>query len=132
MNLKRTVRLRLTGNRTRYRNWLSSRAWQRGKTPLPDRIARRFSNLPVYRNRINRATGRPHRYDKQIGALRDRTLARFKARNDAQAARAEHNQRFVRETLTRRDPQYAQTVERAARELSGRQRIPSRGGRSRL
>lgn len=130
--MKATDRLRssLSGNRTRCRNWLNRRALERGKVPLPDRIKRQFSPLPVYRSRINRATGRPHKDDKHIGAVQDRALARTKAQNDARSARAEHNQRLVRETLARRDPRYAQALERTVRDASP-QRPASRAGRSR-
>jgi hypothetical protein len=70
-------RLRLTGNRTRVRNWLNRRAWARGLAPLPDRVSRQVSpRVPVYRNRINPGTGRPHRDDRQTGAVQDRALAR--------------------------------------------------------
>jgi hypothetical protein len=40
--------------------------------------------------------------------------AKAGASTDSRAARAEANQRFVRETLARRQPRYARMVERAA------------------
>lgn len=40
--------------------------------------------------------------------------AKDKASTDVRAARAEANQRFVRETLARRQPQYARMVEHVA------------------
>jgi hypothetical protein len=135
---------RLTNARhTKYRNWLSRRAWERGKTPLPDRIARQFtSRLPVYRNRINRGTGRPHRDDLTLGRSADRAMARMRTRNDAvvaqsaarRDARAAANQQHVRDTLTAREPQYAQAVERAARDVARDRtaRRPARTGRTRL
>lgn len=77
-NFARRFRLRMTGNRQRYRNWLNRRAMRRGKSPLPERLARPVrSSVPVYRNRVNPATGRPRRDDKQIGRVKDRSLARM-------------------------------------------------------
>jgi hypothetical protein len=92
--------------------------------------------MPVYRNRINPATGRPHRDDKQLGRTQDQALAQWKARRDLAAQRARHNQQFVRETLRRRDPAYADRVERAADRVArdvarSRRRVPARSGRSR-
>lgn len=119
--------MKLRGTRTRYRNWLNSRARQRGSTPLPDRISRQFTaRLPVCRNRINRATGRPHRDDLRLGRTGDRALADGKARRDRAGVRAAASRQFVRDTLARRDPQYAQVVDRAARDVAR-----SRGRRSR-
>ena len=125
--------MRLRGTRTQYRNWLNRRAWQRGKTPLPDRIARQFtSRMPVYRNRINRATGRPRRDDLQLGRSGDRSMADWKARRDRTERRAQDNRQHVRDTLARRDPQYARVVDRAARDVArARTRQPARSGRSR-
>jgi hypothetical protein len=120
-------------NRTRFRNWMNRRAWQRGKTPLPDRIARQFTaRMPVYRNRINRATGRPHRDDLWMGRRGDRSMADWKARRTRVDARAAANQRHVRETLAARQPQYAAVVDRAAPEVArDRAPRPARSGRSR-
>lgn len=122
---------------TRYRNWLSRRAWERCKVPLPDRITRRLGSLPGYRNRINRATGRPHRDDMAIGAVQDRAMARRRPAAAGRAARAAANQRAVRDTLAARQPQYARTLDRAAgivgREMAVRRpRTRTRAGRSRL
>jgi hypothetical protein len=68
--VKRWVRLHATGNRQRARNWLNRRARARGKAPLPDRITRAVgSRVPVYRDRISPATGRPRWTDRSDGAL---------------------------------------------------------------
>lgn len=69
--------------RCRYRNWLNRRAIIRGRSPLPERLTRPLrSSLPVYRNRVSPATGRPRRDDRQLGKTMDRSLA--------QRARAAH------------------------------------------
>ena len=125
------MRMRLSGSKTRHRNWLNRRAWARGKTPLPDRIARQFtSRLPVYRNRVNPATGRPRRDDRRIGRTGDRAMAQHKTRRDAVNARAAANQQHVRDTFRARYPQYAEQAEqradRVARDVAAR-RAPSRG-----
>jgi hypothetical protein len=74
--IKRRLRYYATGNRQRYRNWLNRRAVTRGKSPLPERLTRPLrSSAPVYRNRVNRATGRPHRDDRELGKSMDRSLA---------------------------------------------------------
>lgn len=58
----RAAGCRLSGTRQQYRNWLSTRTRARGKTPLPDRVTRATgSRVPVYRDRINPATGRQRR-----------------------------------------------------------------------
>jgi len=43
--------------------------------------------------------------------------AKAKVSSDSRAARAEANQRFVRETLVQRQPRYARAVEHAAQAL---------------
>ena len=121
--------MRISGSRTQYRNWLNRRAWARGKTPLPDRIARQFTaRTPVYRNRINRGTGRPHRDDLSIGRTGDRGMADWKARRDRTAARAAANQRHVHDTFRARYPQHAERVERhadrVARDVAAERRAP--------
>ena len=127
------MRMRLSGAKTRHRNWLNRRAWARGKTPLPDRISRQFTaRMPGYRNRINRGTGRPHRDDLQLGRTGDRSMADWKARRDRVDARAAANQRHVRDTLRARYPQYAEQVEqradRVARTVAARRPAPIRRG----
>ena len=90
-----------------YRNWLSGRARARGRDPLPDRLTRAAgSRMPVYRDRISPATGRPRRTDRSPA-----DLARWRAARD---------QRHVREALAARQPQCARTIERAVRDLSPR------------
>jgi hypothetical protein len=64
-----------TATHARYRNWLSTRYHARGngKAPLPDRVTRgAASRTPVYRNRVNPATGRPRWTDRS-----DRALAKW-------------------------------------------------------
>ena len=103
----RAVGRHVKGNRQRYRNWLSRRAWSRGKTPLPDRLTRGAgSRVPGYRNRVNPATGRPRRTDRS-----PEHLARWKASRD---------QQHVRDLLADREPQLARTLDRAVRDLSQR------------
>ena len=61
-----------TATHTRYRNWLSSRYHARGngKAPLPDRVTwGAASRMPVVRNRVNPATGRPRWTDRSPQAL---------------------------------------------------------------
>ena len=61
---------RISGGRQQYRNWLNRRAVTRGRTPLPDRITRGAGTcLPIVRDRINPATGRPRWTDRSDGAL---------------------------------------------------------------
>ena len=78
------LRPKNTATHTRYRNWLSSRYHARGngKAPLPDRVTRGVaSRTPVYRQRVNPATGRPRWTDRSQGDLnrwranRERTQA---------------------------------------------------------
>jgi hypothetical protein len=114
---KRWLRLHLTGNRQRYRNWLNRRARARGKTPLPDRVTRGAgSRVPGYRNRVNPATGRPRWTDRNREAL-DRWQA---SRSQSVAAVRERNQQHVRDLLADRQPQYARTLDRAVSDLSQR------------
>lgn len=74
---------RIQGQRTRFSNWRNNRAIQRGRRDLPARAGDQArSRLPVVRDRINRATGRPHRDDRQMGQASDRTLARLAEQQD--------------------------------------------------
>jgi hypothetical protein len=74
---------RISGWRQQHRNWLNRRAIERGRSPLPERATRGLrSSLPVYRNRVNTATGRPHRDDREIGRVSDASLARMKQRRE--------------------------------------------------
>lgn len=142
---KRWLRLHLTGNRQRYRNWLNRRARARGKAPLADRATRGAgSRMPGYRNRVNPATGRPRRDDRQSSPVKDQAPARgdIRAENERLRARvqgeaaainareghasipathpAERNQQHVRDLLAGRQPQFARTLDRAVRDLSQR------------
>lgn len=113
---------RIHGARQGYRNWLSGRARARGKAPLPDRITRGIgSRLPVYRDRINPATGRPRWTDRSDGALARWRADRERAQGrSGQSGRAEGNQHFVRSRLADRQPQLARTLDRTVRDLSPR------------
>lgn len=74
----RAVGHRLAGARTGFGNWRNLRAIQRGRRDVPARIGDQVrSRTPVVRSRINRATGRPHRDDREMGRSSDRSLARL-------------------------------------------------------
>jgi hypothetical protein len=76
--IARWARLHATGNRQRLSNWRNRRTIERGRRPRITQAADAArSSLPVYRDRINRATGRPHRDDAQLGRTSDRSLARM-------------------------------------------------------
>lgn len=135
-SIRDRLRRGVAGTRQRYRNWLNRRAWERGKVPLPDRTTRRFSSLPVYRNRVNPATGRPRRDDRQLGRTQDQAMARAREARDLKAARARANQQFVRDKLAERQPEVARLLDRAERESRARdagrdRRRSSRAVRSR-
>ena len=51
---KRWLRLHLTGNRQRYRNWLNRRARARGKSPLPDRVTQAAGSRVPEHSRVAR------------------------------------------------------------------------------
>jgi hypothetical protein len=63
---RQAERLHIDRPKDRWQNWLYRRAAQRGRDPLPQRAAR---STPVYRNRINPATGRPRRDDVRLNRL---------------------------------------------------------------
>jgi hypothetical protein len=66
----------LRSARGNLRNYRNRRFLQTGKGFWVERHTRRLrSSLPVYRNRINRATGRPRRDDDEIYGRRDMRLA---------------------------------------------------------
>jgi hypothetical protein len=68
----------IQGARGRFSNWRNQRAWDRGGRDLPCRAGDQArSRTPVVRNRINPATERPHRDDRQLGRTADRSLARM-------------------------------------------------------
>jgi hypothetical protein len=59
------------------RNWRNRRFLQTGKGFWLEHHTRRLrSSLPVYRDRINRATGRPRRDDAEVYGRRDLRLAK--------------------------------------------------------
>jgi hypothetical protein len=85
----RAVGRRVQGRRAQYRNWLNRRARARGKAPLPDRATRAAgSRIPGYRNRINRATGRPRWTDRSPAALARWQASRGQGRTAPSAGRS--------------------------------------------
>ena len=71
---------RIHGARIGLSNARNRRTIERGRAPwLTGVNAAVSSRLPVYRNRINRATGRKHRDDGFMHRTRDEGLARMKA-----------------------------------------------------
>jgi hypothetical protein len=76
-----------------YRNYRSRRFVQTGKGFWLERHTRRLrSSLPVYRNRINRATGRPRADDAFVYGRRDADLARARGAGAFDPSRAwEHS-----------------------------------------
>lgn len=69
---------RIRGWRTGISNWRNQRILDRGRrsriTQAADQVR---SRMPVYRNRVNRATGHPHRDDVSTGRVVDASLARL-------------------------------------------------------
>jgi hypothetical protein len=60
-------------------NWRRRRFAETGKGYRAERATRRLrSSVPVYRDRVNPATGRPRRDDARIYAARDRDHARLR------------------------------------------------------
>ena len=76
---------RIHGTRQQYRNWLNRRAIARGKGPLPGRVTSAIgSRTPVYRNRINPATGRRRRDElRNVPAQVERLRSHVRDRNQA-------------------------------------------------
>ena len=69
------------------RNERNRRTLQRGKAPRRDRVAAEVkSRTPVYRDRVNPATGRPHTDDRMMHRVRDEGLGKMKRSNDRAAA----------------------------------------------
>jgi hypothetical protein len=67
------------GARVRVSNWRNHRTWDRGRRDAARRAADQVrSRAPVYRDRINPGTGRPHRDDARLGRISDRSLARMR------------------------------------------------------
>lgn len=70
---------RISGARQEASNRKNRKTIERGKAPRRDRVASEVqSRTPVYRNRVNPATGRPHRDDGQLHKTRDESLARMR------------------------------------------------------
>ncbi len=114
------------GRRQRVGNWRNGRAIARGRRDVVARAGDQVrSRMPVVRNRVNPATGRPHRDDAWMGRLSDRSLARMKA------GRAQDNRRFVRQMLEERQPAYARAVDCAVRESIPHRQRPGRQDRDR-
>jgi hypothetical protein len=77
----RAIGRRASGWRIQASNWRHRRAMVRGRAALPDRWAQQArSHVPVYRDRINPATGRPHRDDGLMARSRDEGLAAVSAK----------------------------------------------------
>ena len=67
--------------RGQYRNYRNQRFLQTGKGFWVERHTRRLrSSLPVYRDRINPATGRPRRDDTELYRRMDASAARMRER----------------------------------------------------
>lgn len=67
--------------RGQYRNYRNRRFLQTGKGFWLERHTRGLrSSLPVYRNRVNRATGRPRRDDAELYRRMDASAARMRER----------------------------------------------------
>lgn len=81
---------RISGTRTGLSNWRNQRTLDRGRRPRTTQAADAVrSSAPVYRNRVNPATGRPHRDDRSMGRTSDQSLARMapQRRADREQAR---------------------------------------------
>jgi hypothetical protein len=81
---------RIHGARGGIGNARSRRTLERGRAPrLTGANAAVSSRLPVYRSRVNPATGRPHRDDARLHRTGNEGLARLapQRQRDAQAAR---------------------------------------------
>ena len=75
----RAVGRHVQGSRTRFWNWRSQKAFARGRRDVPARTGDQLrSRVPVYRDRVNPATGRQHRDDVRLGRSMDGALAAFK------------------------------------------------------
>ena len=77
---------RISGARTGISNWRNQRTIDRGRRPRTTQAADTIrSSVPVYRDRIDTGTGRPHRDDRDLGRTSDQSLARM-----APVRRADH------------------------------------------
>lgn len=75
---------------TRISNWRNRRTIERGRRPRTTQAADQVrSRAPLYRDRVNPATGRPHRDDALLGRTSDRALARMapQRQRDARGSR---------------------------------------------
>ena len=80
-------RWKYSATNTRFWNWRNRRTLDRGKRDLPARAGDQIrSRAPVVRSRINPATGRPHRDDRDLGRTTDQSLARMAPRRRADRA----------------------------------------------
>jgi hypothetical protein len=85
---------RISGARQGISNWRNQRTLDRGRRPRTTQAADAArSSAPVYRNRINTGTGRPHRDDRQLGRTTDQSLARMAPRRRSDAASRQAQQR---------------------------------------
>lgn len=121
----RAVGRHIWGARGRLHNARVVRAQQRGRRDLPRRAADSLrSSLPVYRNRINPATGRPNHDSRRTGRLLDADLAWRKPTNARINAAEAALERQRREPVRAR--QYAQERPRRSRPS----RVQGRRGRN--
>ena len=78
---------RISGARMGVSNWRNQRTLERGRRPRTTQAADAArSSVPLYRDRINPGTGRPHRDDRQLGRTSDASLARMAPRVRADRA----------------------------------------------
>jgi hypothetical protein len=80
---------RIHGARTGLSNARNRRTLERGRAPrLTGANAAVSSRLPVYRNRVNRATGNKHREDARLHRSGNESLARMAPQRRRDASRA--------------------------------------------
>jgi len=85
----RVAGYRLQGARARLSNRRNQRMIKRGRRDLPRRAADSLrSSLPLYRGRIDPATGRPNRDRRALGRAHDTPAAGFRERRQTRAATA--------------------------------------------
>ena len=108
------------------RNERNRRTIERGKAPRQERVAAEVkSRTPIIRNRVNPATGRPHRDDVRLHKGRDENLAHWKqARNRAAAGERPGWQG------NERTPEYRKLCEDGARKTRTEQAARQRAGRA--
>jgi len=119
--------------RGRLSNARNLRDIQRGRRDLPRRAADQVrSRTPVYRNRINRATGRPHRDDRDMGRSSDKTLTRL-ADGQRRLREAEARNRASRQPQRDREAwEYGPDTSRSrgVPDPFAARKVPARTGRS--